>query len=123
MSNLEIYRLLHMAGVFTLLFSFGSLFIGRNYNKGAAIAHGISLIVIIVSGFGIQATLHLGFPIWLILKILIWIIFGGFILFAKKRMLNGFVAWIFVIALALSAFYLAQTHPKIGFKAKITETK
>ncbi len=122
MSNFEIYRLLHMAGVFTLLFSFGSLFIGKNYNKGAAIAHGIALVVILVSGFGMHP-LKLGFPVWLILKILIWVIFGGFIILAKKRVLNGFFAWIFIISLAIATFYLAQNHPKFKIKAKVTETK
>jgi hypothetical protein len=123
MSKFEIYRLLHMASVYTLIFSFGSLFIGKNYNKGAAIAHGIALIVILVSGFGMHAVLHLGFPTWLLLKIGIWIIFGGLIILAKKSIINGLVAWICIIALSLSAFYLAKHHPKIGVKAKVTETK
>ena len=123
MSKFEIYKLLHMAGVFTLIFSFGSLFIGKNYNKGAAMAHGIALLVILISGFGMQATHDLGFPVWLILKIVIWLIFGGFIVLAKKSVISGLVAWICIIILALSAFYLAKTHPKIGVKAKVTETK
>ena len=123
MHKLEIYRLIHFAGIFTLLFSFGSLFIGKNYNKGAAMAHGVGLILILVSGFGMQATLGTGFPIWLILKIGIWVIFGGFIMLAKKSIISGFVAWILILLLALSAVYLAQTHPKFGIKAKVTETK
>jgi len=123
MSKLEIYRLLHFAGIFTLIFSFGSLFIGKNYNKGAAIAHGIGLIVILVSGFGMQATLNLGFPIWLILKIGIWVVFGGFIMLAKKRVINGFVAWFLILTFALASVYLAQTHPKFQVKAKVSETR
>lgn len=123
MHKLEIYRLLHFAGIFTLLFSFGSLFIGKNYNKSAAMAHGVALILILVTGFGMQATLGTGFPVWLILKLVIWVIFGGFIVMAKKRLINGFFAWIIVIVLALSAVYLAQTHPTFGIKAKVTETK
>jgi len=86
-------------------------------------AHGIALIVILISGFGMQATLHLGFPVWLILKIVIWLIFGGFIVLAKKSIISGFIAWFCIIALGLSAFYLAKTHPEIGVKAKVTKTK
>jgi len=123
MHKLEIYRLLHFAGIFTLLYSFGSLFIGKNYNKGAAMAHGVALIVILVSGFGMQATMGLPFQNWLIIKLVIWIIFGGFIVLAKKSIISGFVAWILIIALALSAAYLARTHPKIGVSANVTETK
>jgi hypothetical protein len=123
MQKLEIYRLLHFAGIFTLFFSFGSLFIGKNYNKGAAMAHGVGLILILVSGFGMQATMNLGFPVWLILKIVIWVVFGGFIVLAKKSVINGFTAWVLITALALGAVYLAKTHPKLGIKAKVTETK
>lgn len=125
MSKLEIYRLLHFAGIFTLIFSFGSLFIGKNYNKGAAMTHGVGLLLILISGFGMQATNPsiVGFPIWLILKIVIWIAFGGFIMLAKKTIINGFTAWVLITALALAAVYLAKTHPKFGIKAKVTETK
>jgi len=123
MEKLEIYRYLHFAGIFTLLFSFGSLFIGKNYNKGAAMAHGVALLLILVSGFGMQATLHLGFPIWLILKLVIWIIFGGFIVLAKKSVISGFTAWIIILALALSAVYLAKTHPEFFVEAEVSETK
>ena len=122
MQKLEIYRLLHFAGIFTLLFSFGSLFIGKNYNKGAAIAHGVGLILILVSGFGMQATLELGFPVWLILKLLIWVVFGGFILLAKKGIISGLLAWIVIIALALAAAYLGKRpHPNITFNAPVSE--
>lgn len=123
MHKIEIYRLLHFAGIFTLLFSFGSLFIGKNYNKGAALGHGLGLLLILISGFGMQATMHLGFPVWLILKIVIWVTFGGFIVLAKKSIINGFTAWVLITALALGSVYLARTHPKLGLKAKVTETK
>lgn len=123
MEKLEIYRLVHFAGVFTLLFSFGSLFIGKNYNKGAAMGHGVGLLMILISGFGMQATLNLGFPVWLIIKILIWLIFGATIVLAKKSILSSFVAWIIIMTLALSAVYLAQKRPEIGIKAEVSETQ
>ena len=123
MHKLEIYRLLHFAGIFTMIFSFGSLFIGKNYNKGAAMAHGVGLIMILVSGFGMQATMHLRFPTWLIIKLIIWVLFGGFIILAKKSIISGFVAWILIITLALASAYLARTHPDIGVSAKMSETK
>jgi len=123
MSKFEMYQLLHFAGIFTLMYSFGSLFIGKNYNKGAALAHGVGLIMILVSGFGMQARLGIGFPTWLIVKILIWILFGSFIMLAKKGLIRGLVAWIIAISLGLSAVYLAKTHPKIGFKAEVKKTR
>ena len=79
--------------------------------------------LILVSGFGMQATMHLGFPVWLILKVAIWVAFGGLIVLAKKSIINGFTAWVLITALALGAVYLAQTHPKLGIKAQATKTK
>ncbi len=124
MTKFEIYRLLHFAGIFTLLYSFGSLFIGGNYNKRAAIGHGAGILLILVGGFGMQATMHLGFPVWLILKIVILAIFGGFIVLSKRKLVSGFTAWLLIMALALGAVHLAKTKPafaKKSFREKVTE--
>ncbi len=53
--NYETYRLIHFAGLFTLFFAFGSLFAGKASTKGAAIGHGIGLLLILLGGFGMQA--------------------------------------------------------------------
>ncbi|NWK57187.1 hypothetical protein HW115_16310 [Verrucomicrobiaceae bacterium N1E253] len=123
MSKFEIYRLLHFAGIFTLLYAFGSLFIGKNYNKGAAMLHGVGLLLILVSGFGMQAVMNHGFPIWIILKLLIWVAFGGFLVLAKKSVINGFTAWVLILTLGLCSVYLAKHRPTFSVKAKVTETK
>jgi len=119
MTKYEIYRLLHFAGIFTLLYSFGSLFIGRNYNKAAVIGHGTGLLLILVGGFGMQATHHLGFPVWLILKMVILAVFGGFIVLSKRKLIDGFTAWLLIMILALGAAYLARFHPTFGKKKSL----
>ena len=108
MTKLEIYRLLHFSGIFTLLFAFGSMFTGKGYTKAAGYGHGIGLLLILVSGFGMQAVYQLGFPTWLIIKLVIWIVFGGCIVLAKRRILNGVAAWVVIIAIALCSAYLGR---------------
>jgi hypothetical protein len=121
MNKLEIYRLLHFSGIFTLLFAFGAMFAGKSSTKGAAIGHGIGLVLILVSGFGMQAVYQLGFPSWLIIKLVIWLALGGCLVLAKRRIVNGVAAWILIIALALCAAYLGRLKSAAVPKISVTE--
>ena len=99
------YKLIHLIGVITLFFSLGSLF--TKYNKGAVIGHGIALLILLVAGFGMQAKGGIeGFPLWLIIKIVLWLAFGGAIVLAKRKVITGKVAWISMIALGGVSAYL-----------------
>lgn len=117
MTKIEIYRLLHFAGIFTLLIALGASFTGNKTNKSIAIWHGVGLLLILVSGFGMQAVYKLGFPSWLIIKIVIWIIFGGFIVFAKRGLLKQTAAWVLILLMALSSAYLGR-NKDASFPAK-----
>ncbi|MCP5536403.1 MAG: hypothetical protein H7A51_09240 [Akkermansiaceae bacterium] len=129
--NYEIYRLIHFAGLFTLFFAFGSLFAGKASTKGAAIGHGIGLMLILLGGFGMQAKLKAAyiithgssFPTWLILKIVIWVILGGALVLAKRRIIQGAPAWILIIALGLASAYLAYNKPALGNKPAAAASK
>ena len=121
MTKLEIYRLLHFSGVFTLLFAFGSMFTGKSSTKGAGIGHGIGLLLILVSGFGMQAVYQLGFPTWLIIKLVIWIALGGALVLAKRRLVTGVAAWVLIIALALCAAYLGRLKSAALPQKAVTE--
>ena len=103
------YKIIHFIGIFLLLFSLGSLF--TKYNKGAVMAHGISLLLIALGGFGMQAKMHLGMPNWLIVKLVIWLIFGAAIVMAKRKVLQGPIVWVMMIGLATVAAYLGLYKP------------
>jgi hypothetical protein len=120
--NYEIYRLIHFAGIFTLLIAFGYLFAGPKSTKAAAIGHGIGLLLILLGGFGMQAKMKdvyqaaygSGFPTWLIIKIVIWVALGGGMVLAKRGIIKGLAAWILIIALGLASAYLAYNKPALG---------
>lgn len=111
------YQIIHYVGIFALLFALGSLF--TKYNKGAVIGHGIALLLILVGGFGMQAKYKAGYavtygstwPTWLIVKIVIWVIFGGIVVLAKKNKLPTLAAWLLCVGLASAAAYLAMFKP------------
>lgn len=101
------YKLLHLVGVFLLFISLGSLF--TKYTKAAVIGHGIALVLLLVAGMGMTA--KIGFPGWVIAKLVIWLIFGAAIVLAKKKILQGPAAWAVMIALGTLAGYIALFKP------------
>ena len=127
----DTYRLIHFAGLFTLFFAFGSLFTGKQSSKGAAIGHGIGLLLILLGGFGMQAKMKVSylithgsaFPTFLILKIVIWVILGGCMVLAKRRIIKGLAAWVLIIGLGLAAAYLAFNKPALGNKPAAAQVK
>jgi len=120
----EIYRIIHFIGLFTLMFAFGSLFTGEKSTKAAAIGHGVGLLLMLLGGFGMQAKLKdaytavygSAFPTWLILKLVIWLVLGGCMVLAKRRVIKGAAAWILIIALGTASAYLALKKPAFGNK-------
>lgn len=120
--SFETYKLIHFLGLFVLFFAFGSLFTGDKSTKAAAMGHGIGLLLMLLGGFGMQAK-HSGvyiasygsaFPIWLIIKIVIWLVLGGAMVLAKRRIITGASAWILIIGLGFASAYLALNKPMFG---------
>ncbi|MDC0088104.1 hypothetical protein OAI07_01035 [Akkermansiaceae bacterium] len=120
--SFETYKLIHFLGLFTLFFAFGSLFTGEKSTKAAAMGHGIGLLLMLLGGFGMQAK-HSGvylasygsaFPMWLIIKVVIWLVLGGAMVLAKRRIITGLTAWILIIGLGFASAYLALNKPMFG---------
>ncbi len=109
----QTYKLIHLIGIFTLFFSLGSLF--TKYNKGAVMGHGIALLILLVAGFGMEAKGDIGWPLWMIAKIVIWVAFGAAIVLAKRKVIEGKIAWISMIALGTLAAYLGLFGRTIAF--------
>jgi hypothetical protein len=113
----SVYKIIHYIGIFTLMFSLGSIF--TKYDKRAVMGHGIALFLILLGGFGMQAKMKdayvaqfdTGFPNWMIVKLVIWLIFGAAVALAKRGVLKGATAWIVMIALAVCAAYLGLMKP------------
>lgn len=123
----EFYRIVHLFGIFLLMCSLGGLAMTSWHSKGAQVVkaeaeaaakrmkmlHGISLLVILVAGFGLMAKLGLmkTWPLWIIAKLVIWLIFGAAATAIVKMSDKGKM-WILLLPLlgALSA-YLAVMHP------------
>ncbi len=116
MSN-QFYLVLHYFGIILFFVSFGGLIISSFSSNSLAktakqlkLLHGIGLLLILVAGFGLMAIEGYGFDGWIILKIIIWILFGASIAFIKKENLKNII-WNIVIIFGFLAVYLAVFKP------------
>lgn len=106
-----IYKIIHLSGVIIL---FGALGAGvytasSKNNKLAGILHGISLVLILVSGFGLVVrVLANEFTWWVIAKLIIWLLLGGSYALAKKRLLPENTAFAFILGLGVLAAILGN---------------
>ncbi|HLV02717.1 MAG TPA: hypothetical protein VKZ59_15715 [Acidobacteriota bacterium] len=114
------YKWIHLVGVFMILLSFGGLVVvhslapsNAGWRRLGAITNGIGLLVVLVAGFGLMARLGLGaqFPVWLLLKLLIWLLFGAAMMVASRKVELASTLWWLSLVLAGAAAYLAIYKP------------
>jgi len=114
--SLAAYKVLHLIGAFLIFASLGALALrhkdggdreGRS--KLDSISHGIALLILIVSGFGMLARLGVThdwlFPGWVWGKLVIWLLLGAALAFVRRMprlaavwwwampLLGGLAAW------------------------------
>lgn len=86
MIGLTAYHVLHIAGVVGLFGALGGAAVHAGnalgaeqtaWRKSLRVLHGVSLLVILVAGFGMLARLDAGFPGWAVAKLVLWFLMGG----------------------------------------------
>ena len=120
--SLLFYKLFHLLGIFMTFMSLGGLALHmvnggtkeqNNWRKSVAITHGIGIILILVSGFGMLARLGVAWPWpgWAIVKMVIWIVLGGTtaVLYRLGDSAKGL--WYAILLLGFIAAYLALNKP------------
>jgi hypothetical protein len=100
--NIILLKTLHLAGVFALFASLGATMLGGSGKKGAAILHGISLVVILLVGFAMLKKPPMG-EYWWMAKLGLWLFIGAAPALAKRKVLPAPV----VLALTVAAAGLA----------------
>lgn len=110
------YKLLHLVGVILAFLSLGALIAaarsGHVESRRLALrTHGLALLLILVSGFGILAKLSLGFPAWVLVKIVIWALLGGVIVLIRRQPQSSTLWWVLLPVLGAAAAYLGLFKP------------
>lgn len=113
----EFYKILHFTGLILTLTSLtGYLFYlmqnkTNEKKKFFSILHGVGLLILLVSGFGLAA--RLGYmqqlPNWIYIKLAIWVVLGGAIAIVKRNILSPVNTYILITVLGVLAAITAVT--------------
>ncbi len=108
------YNFLHLFGVILLLLGYGALLVrvvlqpeNRSIRILGGVIAGVGLLLLLVSGFGMQAKGAWGWPLWLILKIVVWLLLGLFLSFINRMPDWNKALWVGVVVLAGLSAWLA----------------
>ncbi len=122
--SLQLYKVLHIAGVLLAFAALGGAILravadtrdGAPGRKLALTTHGVALLLILISGFGMLAKLALGpqqwgLPPWVWLKLLIWLVIGAAIALIRRLPARATVFWYVLPVLGTVAACLAIYKP------------
>ncbi|MFN8588139.1 MAG: hypothetical protein U0704_10105 [Candidatus Eisenbacteria bacterium] len=119
-----LYKLMHLAGIFTLLVSYalacaharGGDSTPRS-RRGYAITHGVAALFVLTGGFGMLArlgTVHGALPGWILIKLALWTLVAGAIALPHRNPRWARALPVVVTLLALAAAATAIYKPFHG---------
>ena len=114
MLSYHAYKLIHLIGVFLLLISLGGQLVRADssaWRKYLKISHGIGLLLLLIAGFGLLARLGIGWPLWIQLKILVWVTLGFMPMLLRRVPSSAKIFWWVVLGFTTFAAYLANFKP------------
>ena len=125
MISYGVYRLIHFLGVFLLLTALGGAAMRGMLSAGAAetegnrksirrlvaASHGIAMLLILVGGFGMLARLDVGFPGWIVGKLVVWMALGAMLGLTARLAGRARMLWFAIPVLAFIAAWIAYTKP------------
>lgn len=114
----EFYKLLHLSGLIFLFTGIGG-FLALNkenaqHGKFAVYLHGVGLVLLLVSGFGLVAKLEIGFPWWIVGKVVLWLFLGGALALAKREVFPIRTLIIVSIFVGFVLAYLGLSHSVVA---------
>ena len=122
--TLAAYKVVHILAVLFLFTALGSLLAAAwpggaagagPPRKRAGLTHGLALVLVLVSGFGMLARLgiaHLGgWGLWIWLKLLTWLLLGAALTLIRRQPRLAPALWIVLPLLGGLAAYLAIYKP------------
>jgi hypothetical protein len=112
----QIYLILHLVGILLVFTSYGAL-IARGWlasahaglRKFGAITSGVGLLLIFVSGFGMQPAY--GFTTWIWIKIFLWLMLGAFLMVINRKPELAIVNYWIIVAIGALAVITVYYKP------------
>ncbi|RMH23595.1 MAG: hypothetical protein D6696_00095 [Acidobacteria bacterium] len=120
MLSYPLYKVVHIAAVLFVFAALGGLVLhvlnggSRESNRHrllTGLSHGIGLVIVLISGFGLIARLGIGFEAWIWLKLLLWIAVGAVLALIHRLPQHAKLLWFAIPLLGAAAAYLAVYKP------------
>ena len=112
------YKIIHLTGVFLVLFTLGSLLVlpkesSTGWQKQLKIWNGVGLLLAFVAGFGLLARLGVSWPwqFWVFAKVIIWLVLGAMIALRKRVPDSQKILWWLTLVLVILAAVFANLKP------------
>lgn len=115
------YKVLHLSALFGVFMSLGALSLHyMNHKDGpflnkrwTLILHGIGMLIVFVAGFGLMARIGITtpWPLWIYLKMLVWLVIGAMPFLIKRSNKNIQWLWLGTIMWGALAAFLANFKP------------
>lgn len=110
--DLFTYKFLHLAGVIGLFTSLGATLLAGSGKKCASMLHGISLLLILVAGFGALAKYKMPMDqYWWMVKVGLWLFLGAAPVLSKRSVMPTSVVLLLSLAAGIGAAYLGIYKP------------
>ncbi len=107
------YLIIHLIGLAAVAIGTGGMLAGDKNRRTFAIVQGVGLVIILVSGFGMLAKMHLGFPHFAIVKIVVWVVIGMLPLVLRKLNVPLLGSILVLLALIGLAAWLGVMKPAL----------
>ena len=116
----EFYKILHSLSTMMVVMGLaGAAAVSVNgiakksnvFRKTLAITHGLGMFIALVAGFGLMARLQMvgqGFPVWIWVKLSIWVAMGGLIALIYRKPSSAKWVWWLILVLFGIAAYMAR---------------
>jgi hypothetical protein len=106
-----VYSILHVISILVLTgYTFYAFGAPPETKKRVMIITGFASLLALIAGFGLQAKLSVGWPGWLIVKILCWVGLSALAGFGYRR--RGAAGTLAVVALVLAAIAVIMVYTK-----------
>jgi hypothetical protein len=104
--SITTYLILHLASIIVLLgYTFYAFAAPAETRKRVLMITGIAALLVLVSGWGMRERMHLGFPGWIIVKLVCWLGLSSIagIAYRKRGMADLFMMIAFLLAITAVA--------------------
>ena len=107
------YKIIHLIALAALTIGIGGMLAGGENRKMFSILQGVALLVMLVTGFGLLAKLHLGFPHFAMVKAALWVVIGVMPVILRRARVPAIVGVVVFLALVGTMAWLGVMKPAL----------